>query len=350
MPPFCLPPFHFCLSDAPASSCILFPARSRLSPMKKRILHFRRHHFGVKNRAPWPSMFGHALHQFHENDLFTSAAAMSYFGLLTLFPLLLVLLALSNHFELGSEMLARAVEVYPGSRDFLRSTVRSLGQVSTSVVVTCCLVTVWAGSWVFNVIEHAINRLWGTRPRTFLHGRGLMLALMGGVGLLLALSVFVTSLLVALRKFASRLTPRQLERSEWLTPVGDALWQTLFAVVSTLVTVALFTLIYRVMPNGRVTLRDSLPGAVVAGLLWEVAKYGFASSLYWFHYDQIYGSVGAVVAVLTWSYVSSLILLFGAQLSVVFHQEHSAAHEEVNARAGGEPGAPVAATTRAAGH
>jgi membrane protein len=318
--------------------------------MWKRIRQFRRHDFGVKNRAPWPSMFGHALHQFHENDLFTSAAAMSYFGLLTLFPLLLILLSMSEYFDIGEEMLARAVEVYPGSREFLRATLRSLGNVSTSVVLTCCVVTLWAGSWVFNVIEHAVNRLWGTKPRTFLHGRGLMIALMGGIGLLLALSVFVTSVLVALRKFASRLTPRQLERIEWLTPVGDAFWQVLFAVVSTLVTVALFTLIYRVMPNGRVTLRDSLPGAVVAGLLWEIAKYVFASSLYWFHYDQIYGSVGAVVAVLTWSYVSSLILLFGAQLSVVFHQEHSTKHEEVAAPAGDEENAPVAATTRAAGH
>jgi uncharacterized BrkB/YihY/UPF0761 family membrane protein len=47
-----------------------------------------------------------------------------------------------------------------------------------------------------------------------------------------------------------------------------------------------------------------------------------AWSLSYFHYDQIYGSVGAVVAVLTWSYVSSLILLFGAQPTAVFHREH----------------------------
>ena len=295
-------------------------------------------------------MIGHALHQFHENDLFTSAAAMSYFGLLTLFPLLLVLLTISNHFDLGNEMLLRAVEVYPGSREFLRSTVRSLENVSTGVIVTCCVVTLWAGSWVFNVIENAINRLWGTRPRTFLHGRGLTLAMIGSIGLLLALSVFVTSLLVALRQLASRLTPRQLERAAWLAVVGEGFWQFVFYVVSVLVTVALFTLIYRVMPNGRVTLRDSIPGAVVAGLLWEVSKYVFASSLHYFHYDQIYGSVGAVVAVLTWSYVSSLILLFGAQLSVVFHQEHSAAHDEVAPRASDEPNAQVAATQRAAGH
>lgn len=310
--------------------------------MFKRVRQFRRHHFGVKNRAPWPSMIGHALHQFHENDLFTSAAAMSYFGLLTLFPLLLVLLTISNHFDIGNEMLRRAVEVYPGSREFLGATVRSLENVSTGVVVTCCVVTLWAGSWVFNVIENAINRLWGTRPRTFLHGRGLTLAMIGSIGVLLALSVFITSLLVALRRLASHLTPRQLERIAWLVPVGDAFWQLVFAGLSILVTVALFTLIYRVMPNGRVTLRDSVPGAVVAGLLWEVSKYGFASSLHYFHYDQIYGSVGAVVAVLTWSYMSSLILLFGAQLSVVFHQEHSTTREELAAELPGESSPSIA--------
>ena len=70
------------------------------------------------------------------------------------------------------------------------------------------------------------------------------------------------------------------------------------------------------------TLRDTLPGAFLAGLLWELAKYIFAWSLQLFHYDQIYGSVGAVVAVLTWSYVSSLIMLFGAQLTAAFHREH----------------------------
>jgi len=297
----------------------------------KRPRPFNRHRFGVRNRAPWLSIFGQSFHQFHENDLFTPAAAMSYFGLLTLFPMLLVLLTLSNYFEVGSEMLTRAVEAYPGSRDFLRTTVRSLQNVGTSVIVTCIIVTLWAGSWVFNVMERAINRLWNTRPRTFLHGRGLTLGMMGGVGVLLIVSIIITYLLVALRELAGRLPLRVLERVPLLSLVGNVLWQVVFAAVSISVTIALFTLVYRFMPSGRVVLRDSIPGAVVAGLLWEASKFIFASSLHYFHYDQIYGSVGAVVAVLTWSYVSSLILLFGAQLSVVFHQEHEAAHEELPA-------------------
>jgi membrane protein len=297
--------------------------------MRRWLASWSRHNFGVRNRAPWRSLISHTFHQFHENDLFTPAAAMSYFGLLTLFPALLVLLFLGNNFEVGQEVLNRAVDVYPGSREFLRSTIRSLENIGPTVIITCIVVTLWAGSWVFNVVERAINRLWGTRPRAMLRGRGLTLLMIGGVGVLLAVSIFLTSLLVSLREFASRLTPRQLEHYSWLALIGDGVWQLVYAVVSVLVTITLFTFVYRVMPNGRVTLRDSIPGAVVAGLLWEVSKYVFASSLHYFHYDQIYGSVGAVVAVLTWSYVSSLIMLFGAQLSVVFHQETSAAHEEV---------------------
>jgi membrane protein len=182
----------------------------------------------------------------------------------------------------------------------------------------------WAGSWVFAVIERALNRIWGAVSRTFWHGRALTLGMVGIVGLLLSLSVLFTSLLVAMHEIAIRLSPRQIARYPLLDSVGSGLWQVIFAAASYLITVVLFVLIYRFMPRAAVTLRDTLPGAFFAGLLWELAKYIFAVGLGYFHYDQIYGSVGAVVAVLTWSYVSSLIMLFGAQLTAVFHREHPA--------------------------
>ena len=283
-----------------------------------------RHSFGVRNRSPWLSMLGHAIHEFHENDLFTSSAAMSYFGLMALFPALLLMLAIGNQVPGAKEMLTHAVDVYPGSKEFLRETIRSLSSVGAGVIITCVIVVLWAGSWVFTVIERALNRIWQTTSRTFWHGRLLTLGMIGIVGLLLSLSVLVASFVVALREVASRLSPRQIQRFPLLLSVGSVFWQGIFAAVSFLVTVALFVVVYRFMPKAEVTLRDTLPGAVVGGLLWEVAKYVFAWTLNYFHYDQIYGSVGAVVAVLTWSYVSSLILLFGAQLSAVFHREHPA--------------------------
>ena len=269
-------------------------------------------------------MLRHSLHQFHENDLFASAAAMSYFGLMALFPVLLLLLAISNQIAAATELLTHAVEVYPGSGQFLRETIRSMSSVGTGVIVTCVVLVLWAGSWVFTVIERSLNRIWQTTSRAFWHGRLVTIGMIGIVGLMLAVSVVVTSFVVALRDMAARLSPRQIARYPLLLSVGSVFWQGVFAVVSFLITVALFVVVYRFMPKTEVRLRDTLPGAFVGGLLWELAKYVFAWTLNYFHYDQIYGSVGAVVAVLTWSYVSSLILLFGAQLAAVFHREHPA--------------------------
>ncbi|CAN5665313.1 YihY/virulence factor BrkB family protein [soil metagenome] len=246
---------------------------------------------------------------------------MSYFGLMALFPALLLLLAISNQIA-AADLLNRAVDVYPGSRNFLRETIRSLNTLGPGVIITCFIVVLWAGSWVFAVIERALNRIWRATSRTFWHGRAITVGMIGIVGLLLASSVAVTSAVVGLREIATNLSPRQMARYPILMSVGSAFWQGIFAALSYLVTVVLFIVVYRFLPKAEVSLRDTLPGAFFAGLLWEVAKYIFAWSVNYFHYDQIYGSVGAVVAVLTWSYVSSLILLFGAQLTAVFHREH----------------------------
>ena len=304
--------------------------------MYRRLASFSRHSFGVRNRAPWNKIILHSFHQFHDNDLFTSAAAMSYFGLLTLFPALLLLLTISSSIPAGSQMLTQLVRIFPASVDFLRSTIRSLEHVNTGIVISCVGVVLWAGSWVFSVIERALNRIWGSSPRTFFHGRALTVGMIGIVGLVLLCSVLFTSAVVFLQDMISRLPLRVLEKWTVLALIGSAFWQVLFALGSILLTVSIFILVYRFMPNTEVSLRDTIPGAVVSGVLWEIAKYIFAWCLHYFHYDQIYGSVGAVVAVLTWSYVSSLILLFGAQLTAVFHREHptetiSASHTDAAA-------------------
>src|SRR5216110_2180750 len=121
-----------------------------------------RHSFGVKNRSSWRRMIGDTVHQFHDNDLFTSAAAMSYFGLMTLFPALLLLLTISNKLAAGSQMLAQAVDVYPGSSRFLRDTIEQFSDLGVGAIITCVIIVFWAGSWVFAVVERALNRIWGS--------------------------------------------------------------------------------------------------------------------------------------------------------------------------------------------
>src|ERR1044071_681556 len=187
----------------------------------RRLSSFSRHTFGVRNAGPWRSILSHSLHQFHENDLFTSAAAMSYFGLMALFPALLLMLALSNRITAATELLTHAVDVYPGSGKFLRETIRSMSSVGTGAIVTCVIVTFWAGSWVFAVIERALNRIWGATSRTFWHGRALTIGMIGIVGVVLALSVLVTSVVVGLRDMAERLSPRQVAHYPVLLSAGS---------------------------------------------------------------------------------------------------------------------------------
>src|SRR6266498_5585811 len=234
----------------------------------KRFSSFTRQSFYVRNRAPWSKILSHAIHQFHENDLFTSAAAMSYFGLLALFPALLLMLAISNQIAAGSQLLSHAIEVYPGSVRFLRETIGS-SPPTPGVVITCVILVLWAGSWVFSVIERALNRIWGATSRTFWHGRALTIGMIGIIGLLLAISVLITSVVVALREIAGNLSPRQIAGYPILMSVGSVFWQGVFAALSFLVTVVLFVVVYRFMPRAEVNLRDTLPGAVAGGLLWE---------------------------------------------------------------------------------
>src|SRR5258705_9009824 len=238
----------------------------------KRFTAFSRHSFGVRNRSPWRSMLGRALHQFHENDLFTSAAAMSYFGLMALFPTLLLLLAISNKIAAGSEMLSHAVDVYPGSSKFLRETIQSFSSLGVGAIVTCAVIVLWAGSWVFAVIERALNRIWGTTSRAFLYGRALTIGMIGLVGILLSLSVLVTSFVVALREMTGRLSSRQIERYPLLISVGSAFWQIVFAAVCFLISVSPFFFFFLFMPPPHVTLRDIFPVALFCGLFCGVAK------------------------------------------------------------------------------
>src|SRR5256714_14099413 len=253
--------------------------------VRRHIPFFSRRRWGVQNPPSWSAIHQQPIPQFPHTALSTPAAAMSYFGLLTLFPALLVMLVISNRFAAGSEALARMVEVYPGSREFLRATVRSLKDVGWGGLATATIVTLWAGSWVFAVIERALNRIWGTRPRAFLHGRALTLSMIGAVGVLLIVSVFMTSVLVGLQELIDQLPIRVVRRSPLMTMMGNAFWQSLFATAGALVPLPLFAVVYRLLPNGRGTPRDTLPRAIVAGPLLEAGEDGFASSLQYFPYD-----------------------------------------------------------------
>ena len=93
-------------------------------------------------------------------------------------------------------------------------------------------------------------------------------------------------------------------------------------VLAILLDVAMFMVLYMMLPHGTSTWREILPGAIGAGLLWELAKKTFLLfvSTYITASNLVYGSVAAIIAILTWAYLSGLIFLFGVYLSVSYFQ------------------------------
>ena len=94
-------------------------------------------------------------------------------------------------------------------------------------------------------------------------------------------------------------------------------------VLAILLDVALFMMLYLMLPHTASSWREILPGAIGAGLLWELAKKAFLFfvSTYISVSNLVYGSVAAIIAILTWVYLSGLIFLFGAYLSVAYCQK-----------------------------
>ena len=264
-----------------------------------------------------------SLMAFMDNDLTTAAAAVSYFSMLALFPTLLVLLAIGNRLigpqTVEKYVIGQVLAFLPGAQTFVSKNLESISTISTGIILSCLFVMFWATSWMFTVIEKALNRVWGTSPRSFLHGRAVNIIVMSLVWALLAGSALFTSFVTGVRAAADRIP---LRLGPWLVALSGFAWQAIFVLASVAVTIILFTLLYKLLPNTHVPFTEALPGAVLAGTFWEAAKFGFAFLLPYFHYDLLYGSIGAGVALLTWVYLSSVIMLFGAQFTALLHRDH----------------------------
>ena len=160
-------------------------------------------------RPPGLKLIWRSFLSFMDNDLTTAAAAVSYFSMLALFPTLLLLLTLGNKIfgpdAVEKYVIGRVLEFLPGSHTFVRRNLDSIYSLGSGLILSCLVVMLWAASWMFTVIEKALNRICGTTPRSFLHGRAVNFAVMSLVSLLLALLSLFTAAVSALRAATERI-------------------------------------------------------------------------------------------------------------------------------------------------
>jgi membrane protein len=241
-----------------------------------------------------------------------TAAAIAYYALFSLFPLTLLSIAIAS-FSLGPAMEQQLVIqklefIAPALGQLLGPNIDEIIRARGPVTAVALVGLLWSASTVFYTLTLTLNEMWGiTRRRPVWKRRGLaILFVLIFVGPALFLASFAGSMLSNLRSWL----PDQI------TPIGDGLSLAL----AILLDVAAFMLLYMLLPHGAATWREILPGAVAAGFLWELAKKAFLFfvSTYISISNLIYGSVAAMLAFLAWAYLSALIFLFGAYLTVSY--------------------------------
>jgi membrane protein len=262
----------------------------------------------------WLGVLAGAVEQAVKPESVITAAAIAYFALFALFPFTLLSIAIAS-FSFGSlvdqHLIIQRMEfVAPALSQLLGQNIDEIILARGAVTSVAVLGLIWSSSTIFYTLTHTLNEIWRTpQSRPFWKRRGTaILFVLLLVGPILFLALFIGSMIASIRM----LLPDQI------IPISDGI----SFVVAIVLNVALFMVLYLMLPHGPARWREILPGAIGAGLLWELAKKAFLFfvSTYISVSNLVYGSVAAIIAILTWAYLSAVIFLFGVYLSVSVYQ------------------------------
>lgn len=252
-----------------------------------------------------------------------TAAAIAYFATFSLFPLTLLSIAIAS-LDLGVVMdqhvIVQKLEfIAPALGQLLGKNIDDIIQARGSVTLVAIIGLIWSASTVFYTLTQTLNDIWGRkRRRASWKTRGLaILLILVFVGPVLFLASIAGSLITGLGTWL----PDQI------IPFGGVIG----LLVAVFLDIALFMTLYLLLPHAASGWREILPGAIAAGLLWELAKktFLFFISSYISVSNLVYGSVAAIIAFLVWAQLSGLIFLFGAYLSVSYSQRRKKNTETV---------------------
>jgi membrane protein len=274
----------------------------------------------------WLGVLAGAAREALNPDSAITAAAIAYFAIFSLFPITLLSIAIAS-FSLGSLMdqhliIQRLEFIAPALGQLLGKNIDEIIQARGPVTLVAIISLIWSASNIFYVLTGTLKDIWRIRrSRPVWKRRGLAIVFV---------LVFVGPILF-LASFASSMTANLLA---WLPDPIIQIVGGSSLVLAILLDVASFLVLYLILPHADSTWREILPGAFGAGLLWELAKKAFLFfvSTYISMSNLVYGSVAAILAFLTWAYLSGLIFLFGAYLSVYYYrlkqQQHEAAGQK----------------------
>jgi membrane protein len=252
----------------------------------------------------------HTIQELGADDATHMAAGVSYYAILSLFPLILALIAILGIF-LPSETIQEEIFDFfernlPGTVDVLRENIDQVIQLRSAIGAVGIVLLLWTASAMFGAVNRTINRAWDVHQDRPLHIRKLRdLSMALGISILFFISLGATSVY-------------SIMRSTDLPVIGTAL-DIGARLLAFLPSFAIFLILYKFIPNTKTYWRYVWPGALLAAVLFEISKSIFVLYLDRFAtYELVYGSIGSVIALLVWIYVSAFILILGAEFSAEY--------------------------------
>ena len=269
-------------------------------------------------RVLW-SLLRQTFDEWSEDNALRLGAALAYYTIFSLAPLLLIVIAVGGMFFGREVAQGRIIDQISGmvgrqSADAIAEMINEASKPSTGLVAS--LVSLGAiligATGVFGELQSGLNQIWDVRPRamtwqSLLRDRLTSFSLVLGMGFLLLVSLVIGALLSALDIwFAANL------------PVFQVVLEMLHFVVSFVVVTMLFAMIFKVLPDVKVTWGDVAVGATATALLFTVGELLIGLYIGRGTVGSIYGAAGSLVVILVWVYYSSQILFFGAEFTQVY--------------------------------
>jgi membrane protein len=272
----------------------------------------------LKNRY-WS--LGKQLSQEIKEDRATGLAAeQSYYYMLAIFPLLILLLSIVPYLSIDPQKALNFLDnVMPSetTKVFKENVINIVSERNGGLLTFGILGTIWSASNGINAFIHSMNVAFDVEEtRSFIKAR--LLSILLTLGLIVA---FVVALLLPV--FGNLI----LELIKTVIPIPhqmEILFSILRWVIAIVIISIVLALMYRYAPNKRYPFKQVIPGAVVATVIWQIISLAFSFYVEYFgNYTSTYGSLGGVIVLMLWFYLTGLALVIGGEINALFHRNAS---------------------------
>ncbi|GAA6624051.1 YihY/virulence factor BrkB family protein [Scytonema sp. NUACC26] len=252
------------------------------------------------------------------------AAALSYYTIFSIAPLLIIVIAIAG-VVLGEEAARGAISnqlqglIGQAGAEVIQTAIENASQPQTGTIASLIsiVVLIFGATGLFSELQDSLNTIWEVQPKpgraikTMVRKRFASFAMVIAIGFLLLVSLVLSAVLAGIVNYFSNLLPGI-----------DFIWQIVNFVLGFVVTTILFGLIFKVLPDVKITWNDVIIGAALTSLLFSIGRYLLGQYLGNGSFGSTYGAAGSLVVILAWVNYAAQILFFGAEFTQVYARKY----------------------------